>query len=371
MEKQGRGRPVGGNKLEYAKLSSSSAIKIDPAVKIKKIEQDPDGIKYKCSCCGKEYTAQKGNFPVTNSMLYEGNNGYLTICKSCVEKYYQQLVGVYSGNEEHALEHCCRLFDWFYSNDVVAMTKNISQGRSKVSVYPSKMNIKQVQDKGKTYLDTIRIKHQQDDKIMDVEDIITPDETAESIGERASKDTIMFFGFGYNDEEYLFLEDQYADWTTRYECKTKAQEELFKSICIAQLTIQRAQRRGSTKEVTDAMKTFQDLLGTANLKPSQTNDNALADQNTFGTLIKKWETERPIAEADEEWKDVDGINKYINTFFLGHLCNLVHVENDYEEQYREEMAKYTVTPPVYEEDEMGETALLDKFSNKGNKNDNS
>ena len=368
MEKQGIGRPVGGNKIEKTKRSSSSAIKIDPAVKIKKIEKDPEGTKYKCSCCGKEYSSQKGNFPVSNSMLYEGNGGYITICRSCVEKYYQQLVGVYSGNEEHALEHCCRLYDWYYSDEAVAMTKNISQGRSRVSVYPSKMNIVQVSKEGKTYLDTIRNRH--NDKIMNIDDIPTPDETAESIGERVSKDIIMFFGFGYTDEEYLFLEDQYADWTTRYECKTKAQEELFKSICIAQLTIQRAQRRGSTKEVTDAMKTFQDLLGTANLKPSQTNDNAIADQNTFGTLIKKWENERPIASPEPEWQDVDGIHKYIDTYFLGHLCNLVHVKNDYEEQYRKEMEKHTVTPPVYEEDEAGETALLDKFSNKGDKNDN-
>ena len=100
------------------------------------------------------------------------------------------------------------------------------------------------------------------------------------------------------------------------------------------------------------------------MKPSQTNDNALADQNTFGTLIKKWETERPIGEPDEEWKDVDEIERYISTFFLGHLCNLVHVKNDYEELYREEMAKYTVTPPEYEEDDLGETSLLDKFSDK-------
>ncbi len=355
-------------KLDKVKKSSTSQIKIDQSVKIKKIEQTPAGGKFKCSCCGKEYTSQKGNFPVSNSVLFEGNNGFLTICRSCVEKYYQQLIGVYSGNEEHALEHCCRLFDWYYSDDAVAMTKNISQGRSKVSVYPSKMNMVQIRDKGTTYLDTVRDKH--GNKIMDANDIATPDEMADGAGTKAPIETIMFFGFGYSDQEYIYLGDQYGDWTTRYECKTKAQEELFKSICIAQLNVQRAQSRGSTKEVNEAMKTFQDLLGTANLKPSQTNDNALADQNTFGTLIKKWETERPISQPDEDWKDVDGISKYIDTYFLGHLCNLVHVENDYEEQYREEMAKHTVTPPEYEEDEMGETSLLDKFSNKGNKNDN-
>lgn len=367
MDKQGRGRPIGGNKLEKTKLLNKSDVRIDPSVQVKRVESEPEHGKYKCTCCGKIYSSQKGNFSVSNSPLYEGNNGYLSICRNCVEKYYQQLIGFYSGNEEHALEHCCRLFDWYYSDEAVAMTKN-SNGRTRVFMYPSKMNMVQIRDKGKTYLDTLRDRH--DNKIMTAADIVPQDELGES-GSQVKKETVMFFGFGYTDEEYMYLEDQYADWTTRYECKTKAQEELFKSICIAQLTIQRAQRSGSTKSVADAMKTLQDLLGTANIKPCQSNDNALADQNTFGTLIKKWENEQPIAEASEEWRDVDGIQKYIETYFLGHLCNLVHVRNDYEEAYRREMEKYTVKPPMREEEDLGETSLLDKFSDKGEKNDDS
>ncbi len=357
------GRLAGGTKQRYTQLSSASTVKVDSNVKMKKIIQDPPAGKYRCSCCGKEYKSQKGNFPVTNSWLDENNNGYLTVCRSCIEKYYQQLIEFYSGNEEHAIEHCCRLFDWYYNTDAAAMTKNASKGYSRISMYPSKMNMVQIRDKGTTFLDTLRERYS--NRIMSEEDI----QSAESENSATvSKETIQFFGFGYSDEEYAFLAKQYTDWTTRYECKTKAQEELFKNICISQLTIQRVQKNGAAREVADAMKTFQDLLGTANLKPNQTNDNALADQNTFGTLIKKWENDAPIAEPDEEWKDVDGIHRYINTWFLGHLSNLVHVKNDYEEEYEREKEKYTVVPPTYEEDEdVGETSILDKYSNKGEK----
>ena len=124
----------------------------------------------------------------------------------------------------------------------------------------------------------------------------------------------------YSDEEYEYLESEYQSWTTRHECKTKAQEEIFKGLCIAQLTIRRARQNGTNKEFTDAIKTFQDLLGAANLKPSQTNDNALVEQNTFGTLIRRIENERPIREALPEWKDVDDIERYIDTYFLGHMA---------------------------------------------------
>ena len=94
------------SKSERAKKSSSSAIRIDPNIKIAKIEKTNDNSKYKCSCCGKEYTAQKGNFPVSNSILFAGNDGYLTVCRDCVERFYLQMVGAYSGNEESKVKEC-------------------------------------------------------------------------------------------------------------------------------------------------------------------------------------------------------------------------------------------------------------------------
>lgn len=98
-------------------------------------------------------------------------------------------------------------------------------------------------------------------------------------------------------------------------------------------------------KLVEALKVFQDLLGTANLKPSQNNEKAMVEQNTFGTLIKKWENERPISEPLPEWQDVDNIRKYITVYFLGHLCKMVGVQNKYSAAYEEEMAKYRVEMP--------------------------
>ena len=115
------------------------------------------------------------------------------------------------------------------------------------------------------------------------------------------------------------------------------------------------------------MKTFQDLLGSANLKPAQNNDNTLSDTNTFGTLIKKWEDEKPIPEPDAEWRDVDGIIRYISIYFLGHLCKMMHIKNSYSKMYEEEMAKYKVEKPEYEDDD---EALFDSvFGDNANDTD--
>ena len=47
--------------------------------------------------------------------------------------------------------------------------------------------------------------------------------------------------------------------------------------------------------------------------------------------------------------DADWIKKYVNVWFFGNLCRMMGKENPYQEEYDEEMAKYTVDP--YEDGE--------------------
>ena len=118
----------------------------------------------------------------------------------------------------------------------------------------------------------------------------------------------------------------------------------------------------------EATKTFTDLLASCNLQPRQNANDDLADQNTFGTLIKQFEQERPLPQAEPEWEDVDGIKKYIDTFFFGHLCHVVDIKNDNEETYRKAIEQYTVKPPAYDgDDDAVDISLLEKFSAKGDK----
>jgi hypothetical protein len=319
-------------------------------IKIEPVHNDEKG--YKCSCCEHVYEKQKGNFMHSNFVIYKGNGGYITTCKKCVDLLYDELVKFYLGNEEKAIEHICQIFGFYFHETPWTTSKNISEDRSRVSNYISKVNLNPYT--GKTYLDTLaeRVSTGVVETMDDVQNIqlVTPK-------------TVKFFGMGFSEEEYVFLQEQYADWTTRHECKTKAQEELFKALCFAQLNIVNAQKTGNSK---DALKSFQDLLGSSNLKPSQTNDNTLSDQNTFGTLIKKWENEKPIPEPNPEWKDVDGIVRYITVWFLGHLCKMMGIKNSYSRMYEEEMHKYEVEKPEYEEDE---NALFDAvFGNNLEKN---
>jgi hypothetical protein len=229
------------------------------------------------------------------------------------------------------------MFDWYYNEAIVSATAK-EAGVSRVLIYPSKLNMVQFRAAGKTYLDTLIERRDRP---------IEPSGDTESSEEiyLASPETVRFFGHGYTNEDYFFLQEQYDDWTTRYECNSKAQEELFKAICVAQLTIQVTQRGvRDVKEIEKAMKTFQDLLKTADLKPNRSAIET-GGQETFGMLIKKLESERPVGKPLPEWEDVDGIHKYIDTWFLGHLANLAKVKNPGEDDYIAEKDKYTVAPP--------------------------
>ena len=145
------------------------------------------------------------------------------------------------------------------------------------------------------------------------------------------QETIDFFGNGFSDDDYRYLKREYDDWTARHECKTKAQEEIFKRICFKQLEILKATRLGEDTKNLDA--TYRDLLDAAKLQPKQNAGDAMADNQTFGTLIDKWENERPLPEIDEELRDVDKIGLYIDTFFKGHTCKMLGEKNAYSNLY--------------------------------------
>ena len=312
---------------------------------------------YKCCTCGKKYTKQSGNFSYSQSPLYKGNNSFLPICNNCLENLVEQYTELL-GSQNEAIKRVCLHWDMYFSESTLNSTKKIDANRSRIKNYVKNCNL--FQNAGKTYDTYLKeINSERIDTINDLEELKQDKEI------KVSQKTIKFFGLGYTPEQYRFLQDQYDDWTHRHECRTKSQEEVFKNLCIAQLNIQIAQQTGG--KVKDAMDSFQNLLGTANLKPCQTNENALADQNTFGTLIKKWENEKPISEPDPEWKDVDGIARYIHIYFLGHLCKMMGIKNSYSRMYDEEMEKYRVEKPEYEGDD---EALFDAvFSSKSNKDD--
>lgn len=347
IEKKSRaGKPEGGSIQESVRINRRKPVKLNPdytppTIKLK--APDNEDRKHYCCMCGKYFEKQKGFFPNGGkSLLWKGNNGYLPFCKSCVEILLQSLTSFYNGNEEHALRHLCAVFDWCYNDIASSMTlANVHTGTSRACIYPAKMSTRPSAIHGDTFLDTIREEIEERDSVADVT-LLPPDE---EIDFEVTRELVRTWGKGFTPDQYQFLEEEYTDWTTKNVCKTKAQEELFRNIALAQLDVRIARQSGG--DVSKAQKALQDLMNSANILPKQNSDNILADTQTFGTLLKKYEDTSPIPEPSPEWRDVDGIRRYMNTWFRGGLAKALKINNENTTLYDEaveEMQRYTVQP---------------------------
>lgn len=313
-----------------------------------------------CFYCGREYV--ETNFYNTNSELYSGI-GKLPYCKQCIEKIYQQLFERYTNDgclnpEKKAVQRVCMLFDIYYRDDVFySGMKKINVDKVNISpmgAYMKTIQLNQYNKYKETYENTIYEAEQERfamSAISDMSKEITVDQK-----------TVDFFGKGFSDEDYKYLQEQYDDWTTRHECETKAQEEVFKDICFNRLQNLKALRMGEdTKDITAS---FQRMLDAGKLQPKQNVGDTMSDAQTFGTLIDKWENTRPIPEVEEELKDVDKIGLLIHTFYTGHMAKVLNLPSSLTALYDKFMEKYTVEKQEYNNNSDNEALFNSIFGKK-------
>lgn len=178
--------------------------------------------------------------------------------------------------------------------------------------------------------------------------VYSEDQEEQKLNQKTIKNGKKRFGLGYSNEDYMFLENEYQDWVTRYECNTKTQEEIFARLSFKKWEINKASRNGQVTK--DLDKTYQELMATANIAPRQTTMDAMSDAQTLGTLIQKYEETRPLPDIDPELEDVDKIGLYIDSFYRGHMSKMLGLKNRFSNIYEKVMARFTVKPPEYDEE---------------------
>lgn len=277
------------------------------------------------------------------------SSGLFPICKKCLlEMVEQRNKKTDKPNEtKESVKKVLRMMDLPYIDDlyescVKSVSDEVNEKNRKSPFLQMITILKSLpQYRGKTW----------DDGDVEVEN-------DSSSSRKVKQSTIRRFGQGLSSDDYIFLQDQYEDWITRYECKTKAQEELFERLCFKKLEIFKATRDGKSTKDLDA--SYQELMKTANITPRQNSLDTLSEGQTLGKLIEKWENERPIPEIDPELKDVDKIGQYIDVFYRGHMAKMLGLKNGLSHIYEKFMKKLTVTKPEYSEDENSEE-LFDKI----------
>jgi hypothetical protein len=174
-------------------------------------------------------------------------------------------------------------------------------------------------------------------------------EDVESSGKQARKEIKKKFGLGYSESDYLYLQEQYDDWRARTEIDSKAADMYVMQICLQNMDIDKDRKSG--KDVTNKLKALDILMNSAKLQPKQNVSGGVTDTLSFSQMIDQWEEHNPIPEPAEEFKDVDGIGKYIRVWFTGWLSKALGLKaNVFTKEFDEEINKYVVNKPDMNEE---------------------
>lgn len=304
-----------------------------------------------CSKCGRAYGRRKGNFQVNYGQLYKGI-GYVSVCKDCIDTMYNSYLAQ-CNNTKDAVRQMCRKLDLYWNDKVYEVVERKSTTSTVMTSYISKINT--VSYSGKSYDDTLSEEGtlwQWGAQITAApesvqESIQTNDETIE-----IPEDVIAFWGAGYTSEMYTSLEQRYSYWMSRFPKDYELDigtEAIIRQICSLELDINRDRAAG--RAVDKSVNALNTLLGSASLKPAQKKGDAdTAIYNTpMGVWIDRFEYKRPIPDdATDEEKNY--FKKYILAWFGGHLSKMFGIKNANTKLYDEEIAKYRVCRPEFDDD---------------------
>lgn len=317
-----------------------------------KRQEDSSSAKYICIGCRRSYNKQRTNFQTTQSLLYRGNNYYLPWCNRCVDEAFERLKSDRNLSDEEATKRLCSKFDIYWSKEMFAkMPATIPASSSTPRQYFRRTNLQQ--HAGKTYDDTIDEEFAE--KLADIHTTYLQVEEEDTLD--IPEELIQRWGPDRPHLSYFDLQKRYDELTGGRTVDSPATELLVRQACLSSYEIDQLQKDGKPFEKQQA--SLVNILGSLNLKPSQIKaderDSGLENM-PLGVGIQRWEQTRPIPKPDDDWMDVDGIQKYYNVWFLGTLCNMVGVENKYSKEYEAELEKFNVTRPDYFDDENGSDA---------------
>lgn len=325
-----------------------------------------------CRMCGTEYSRLKGYFPISHGQLYKGV-GYVPYCRDCIDVMYAGYLKA-CGDERMAVRQMCRKLDLYWNDSIFNEVDKQSTTRTMMTKYMAKLNATRYA--GMSYDDSLK-REGALWKFAVMAGQRMPDESAEPEDESESpsapeetpeidQEILDFWGPGYSAEMYQSLEDRRQYWLQRlkgYDIDAGA-EALIRQACGLELDINRERAAGrSTEKLVGMLNT---VLGGLQLKPGQkkSEGDAAMDNTPFGVWIKRWEDQRPIPEPDPKLKDVDGIIRYIEIWFKGHLSKMLNLKNSYSKMYEEEMARRRVEHPEYDGDDE-EQLFNDIFAESG------
>ncbi len=323
-----------------------------------------------CGLCGTAYGKTNGYFYRNYSQIYK-NNGYMTVCKTCVDNLYEDFLRE-CGDVRLACHQVCRKFNIYWNEEAFEGVLKGSTTRTVMAGYLTRVNV--IKHRGKSYDDFLReisqlynVPVRPGEKTKEeVEEVKEePEEILPAIDEdeliEVDEGIKAAWGVGYSNKQYLELEERRLFWVADLKQRGVDTDDvsvaaLLRQIVATELEINRDRADG--KDVDKKVNTLASLVNSAILKPSQKKNEAdiSMEQTPFGVWINRFENERPLPKDENE----PVIKKFIHTWLYGHLGKMLGLRNSYTQLYEDEMERLRVERPEYA-DEDDDIVLTDIF----------
>lgn len=294
-----------------------------PAESVPTVENDPE---YRCSCCGHKYKKQRGNFNISKSPIYKGNNGYVTICRHCLAELFEQYTQFFDGDEDSAMERICQITDTCV-DDTAWNASRRTQNKSRIGAYIARLNISK--SSGQTYSDTLSRRWMEREEA----ERTRVAEKSNDIREQAE----LRFGKGFSDWDCEVMQAEYDSWIAKEGTPIdKRQEELYVTICYLKLSLQKAIQNDAAGigAMANSYRAFIEAATTeiADRKKQAESERAA---NPIGVLIKEIEEYCPadFYKKKKLYADFDRLKEYIDRFLSRPLRNLLTGSKDLDQEF--------------------------------------
>lgn len=264
-----------------------------------------------CMMCGTEYPCQQGNFTQSASLMYGHNYGYVHVCMSCTEKFYQSHLEEYNGDKKKAIRRVCEWLDIYYSPE----TCDRMGDDFTLSEYFRRIKMSSVSVR-KTWDDTLA--DEEEKRIAGVSALGTTEISTSDLTE-----AIDIFGEGFEEKAYEYMLRIYRGYILPLG-DTVTAGQLKSARFLAALEYRCMEAIKNDKPNASALSsTLRKSIAESGFDTVVKNDDK--DTVPLGVLLQQIEKFTPAQYVkNTPYKDVDKQGEYYDRFCRRPLMNLLN-----------------------------------------------
>ena len=139
------------------------------------------------------------------------------------------------------------------------------------------------------------------------------------------------WGTGFEDDDYVFLENEYNEWAKTKDTDEKGVDMLIKEVCLQQLKMRKTREEGGELKKSD-YETLTMLMDKCSITPDKLKESTSSKSTAaFGVWLKDVETMSPAEwlENKKLFKDVEGIDEYVKRTYDRAVRNYIGMSRDF------------------------------------------